>query len=431
MKRKAMQELQAWKTSETRKPLLIQGARQTGKSYTMLEFGQQAYRNMVYVNLEESLTAQKIFEEDLNPKRIVRELSAYYAQTILPHETLIIMDEIQSCERALTSLKYFCEQANEYHVMAAGSLLGVALKREAYSFPVGKVDFMTMHPLDFEEFLWACDQTTMADLIRESYEACKEFSLHEQAIQLYQTYLMVGGMPASVLEYQRSRDLRYVRVIQNNLNDSYIADMAKYASPTETKRIMAAWNSIPAQLTKENHKFQYKVIGKNARASEYKDAVDWMVSAGIVNACILTKEGKLPLKANEDPDSYKLYMVDTGLLCSKMDIPEHVFLSSMTVFDGFKGLLTENYICQVLRANGIHSNYWTKQAQAELDFVYQDQEGWIIPVEVKANRHGKATSLMKFMKQYDCAYGIRFSAKNFGFEHQIKSIPLYAAFCVR
>lgn len=430
MERKIVKKLLSWKESKKRMPLLIYGARQVGKTYTALTFGKKYYRNTVYFNMEESTEITAIFERDLNPERIVRELSAKCGQNIFKEDTLIIFDEIQTCERALTSLKYFCEEAPEYHIIAAGSLLGVALNREKYSFPVGKVDMLTLYPLDFEEFLWATGNKEICDLIREAYEEFTPLALHDTAMDLYKTYLVVGGMPRAVTEYVDTKDFDFVKVAQKTLNDSYIADMAKYASPQETTKIMAAWASVPAQLAKENQKFQYKVIKSGARAYEYETPLEWLRCAGIINRCTRVAEGKMPLSAYADNNSFKVYMVDTGLLCSKFDIAANIVINSPHSFDGFKGALAENYIMQVLVSNGIYPYYWSNPGKAELDFVFQDKEGNIIPLEVKSADNVRAKSLRTFISLYEPPYSIRVSAKNFGFENNIKSIPLYALFCL-
>ena len=430
MERKIEKYLIKWKSSSRRMPLLINGARQVGKTYSALTFGKAHYRNTVYFNMEDSTEITAIFERDLNPERIVRELSAKIGQSIFKKETLIIFDEIQSCERALTALKYFCEEAPEYHIIAAGSLLGVALNREKYSFPVGKVDMITLYPLDFEEFLWATDHTEIINLIRESFEAFAPLSIHETAMDLYKSYLVVGGMPRSVSEYIETKDFDFVMVAQKTLNDSYVADMAKYATPHETTKIMSAWSSVPAQLAKENHKFQYKIIKFGARAYEYEIPLDWLKAAGIINKCIHIHEGRMPLSAYADNSLFKLYMADTGLLCSKFDIRANIILDNPVSFYGFKGALLENYVMQALVTNGFTPYYWSSPGKAELDFVFQDRQGNIIPLEVKSAENVKAKSLKLFMSLYKPPYGIRVSAKNFGFENNIKSIPLYGVFCL-
>ncbi|MCL1916853.1 MAG: AAA family ATPase [Peptococcaceae bacterium] len=429
MERKIAKKLLAWKDASNRQPLLLQGARQVGKTHALLSFGRENYKNVAYFSMEESQKVPIIFERDLNPERIIKELAAHNSQTILPEDTLIIFDEIQACEQALTSLKYFAERAPQYHIIAAGSLLGVAVKREKFSFPVGKVDMLYLYPMDFEEFLWAIGQERLCALIRESYEEFMPMSLHDTAMDLYKTYLVIGGMPRVVQEYANKRDFDFVVALQRTLNDSYIADMAKYATPQETTRIMAAWASVPAQLAKENRKFQYKVIRSGARAKDYEVALDWLKAAGMINKCIHVTEGKLPLSGYAENESFKVYMVDTGLLCSKLDIVSTVVIHTPHSFDGFKGALAENYICQALVANGITPYYWSSQGKAEVDFVFQDRQGNIIPLEAKSTDNVRSKSLRSYRDIYKPLYSIRVSAKNFGFENGIKSIPLYALFC--
>lgn len=431
MERKIVKKLINWKQSSNRMPLLINGARQVGKTHTALTFGKQHYKNTVYFNMEDSTEISAIFERDFDPERIIRELSVKCGQSIFKGDTLIIFDEIQACERALTSLKYFYEKAPDYHIVAAGSLFGVALKREKYSFPVGKVDMMTLYPLDFEEFLWATGNESLCELIKESYQDFTPLSLHDTAMDLYKTYLVVGGMPRVVQEYVDTKDFDFIIAAQKTLNDSYIADMAKYASLQETTKIMAAWSSVPAQLAKENQKFQYKVIKSGARAYEYETPLEWLKAAGIINRCIRIKEGKMPLSAYADNNSFKVYMMDTGLLCSKFDIAANVVINSPHSFDGFKGALAENYIMQALVANGIKPYYWSSPGKAELDFVFQDRQGNIIPLEGKSADNVRSKSLRMFILAYSPEYAIHVSAKNFGFENNIKSIPLYALFCLK
>jgi len=431
MERLIVKKLIEWKENPRRMPLIINGARQVGKTYTALTFGKQYYKNTAYFNLEDSTEITAIFERDLNPERIVRELAANSGQSILKGDTLIIFDEIQASERALTSLKYFCENAPEYHIIAAGSLLGVALNREKYSFPVGKVNLLTMYPLDFEEFLLATGNEKLCALIKESFSDFSPLSLHGTAMDLYKTYLFVGGMPGVVSEYVETKDFNFVVATQKSLNDSYIADMAKYASPQETTKIMAAWSSIPSQLAKENRKFQYKVIKSGARAYEFKTSLDWLKSAGVINKCVRVTEGKMPLSVYADNNSFKVYMMDTGLLCSKFGISASAVINGSQCFNSFKGALAENYIMQSLIVNGFDPYYWGTPGKAELDFVFQDRDGEIVPLEAKSADNVRSKSLMTFISVYHPIYSIRVSSKNFGYENNIKSIPLYALFCLK
>ena len=430
MERKIENTILNWKNSSKRMPLIIKGARQIGKTYTALMIGKKYYKNTVYFNMEDSQELVSIFEKDFDTERIITELSIRSGESIFKNETLIIFDEIQACERALLSLKYFCEKAPEYHIIAAGSLLGVALNREKYSFPVGKVDMITMYPMDFEEFLWALNQHDLADAIREHYQSNEMFSLHDTAMMYYKTYLLVGGMPRAVLDYIETKDYNFVTASQKSLNDSYIADMAKYATPNETTKIMNAYNSIPAQLSKENKKFQYKVIKSGARAYEYETPIEWLNASGVINKCVKIREGKMPLSVFVENESFKIYMADTGILCSKFSVPAKMILTETNAFDGFKGALTENYVAASLKTNGYDLYYWEANGKAELDFVIQSAEGDIIPVEVKAADNVRAKSLGVFMKKYDIQKAIRISSKNFGFENHIKSVPLYAVFAI-
>ena len=430
MERKIVKSLETWKKSKHRQPLILHGARQVGKTYTALSFGKDYYKNTVYLNLEDSIENTKIFDRDLEPERIIREISAKFGQTIFKGDTLIIFDEIQACERALTSLKYFCEKAPEYHIIAAGSLLGVAVNREKHSFPVGKVEMMNLYPLDFEEFLLAAGRKQMVELVRDSFSNNEPLAFHDTLMDLYGTYLVTGGMPAAVLEYFDKQDFNFVMAVQKNIIDAYIADMAKYAAPNETTRIMAAFNSIPAQLAKENKKFQYKVIKTGARKYEYETPLDWLKASGIIIKCPKVNQGKIPLAAYTDFSSFKVYMTDTGLLCARFGIPFNVILAGTQSFEGFKGALAENYAASALVTNGYTPYYWESKGKAELDFVIQDKNGNIIPIEVKSAANVRSKSLNQFVTKYSPPYSIRISSKNFGFENGIKSVPLYAVFCV-
>ncbi len=430
MERKMSNSLLKWKNSKDRMPLILYGARQVGKTYTILSFGKQNYKNVAYINFEDNQEIIKIFEQDLNIERIIRELSVKLGITIFKEDTLIFFDEIQACERALTSLKYFCENAPEYHIVAAGSLLGIAINRKRYSFPVGKVKMLTLYPLDFEEFLWALGKKDLANMIRKNFETCTEFSLHSYANELYRLYLSIGGMPKAIMEYLDKNDMDFVTATKKDINNSYIADMAKYASPTETTKIMAVYNVISAQLAKENKKFQYRLIKSGARAYEYETAINWLNASGIIIKCTKIKEGKLPLTAFIEPESFKIYMTDVGLLCTKFDIPVNKVLIETDDLNNFKGALVENYICACIAQCNLTPYYWESDGKAELDFVVQTKQGDIIPIEVKSGEHTRSKSLITFTKKYNIPYSIRFSTKNFAFENNIKCLPLYSAFCL-
>jgi predicted AAA+ superfamily ATPase len=430
MERKISQKLLDWKNSPDRMPLIVTGARQVGKTYSLLEFGKKCYQNVVYLNFENNTALGAVFERDLNPARIVRELSVISGESILERNTLLIFDEIQVCERALTSLKYFCEDAPDYHIAAAGSLLGVTLNRSRFSFPVGKINKIMLYPFDFEEFLLALDKQNGLTMIRECFENNSPFPAHNEYMDLYRTFLLVGGMPFVVRDYLKNRDFTSVYNLQKTINDAYISDMVKYAQATETNKILAAFNSIPAQLAKENHKFQYKFIKTGARAQDFEHSLDWLQTAGIVRKCVKVTGGLFPLELFAHHNSFKIYLLDTGLLSSKYNLAPNIVLSDLSNFNNIKGALAENYVFSALNTGGYTPFYWESDGKAEVDFLIQTREGKIIPVEVKSSEHNRSKSLLQYVNNYKPDYSIRISAKNFGLENGIKSVPLYAAFCI-
>ena len=406
------------------------GARQVGKTYSIISFGKNNYADYAYFNFEANEELKSIFDRNLEPSRIVLELGAVLGKRISGH-TLIIFDEIQAAPKALTSLKYFYEQAPEYHIIAAGSLLGVALERENYSFPVGKVNSINMYPMDFYEFLMATENEALADIIEAGYRDDTPLSeqLHSRALELYRAYLVVGGMPEVVREYVETNDYRMVRVKQAEIINNYTADMAKYATKNEAVRHVATYNSIPSQLARENKKFQYRLIGSNARSREYEGSIDWLYKAGVVLKCEKVNEGKVPLEFYKDITSFKIYFSDVGLLAAKAMIPVETILSDINFGGEAKGAVTENYLAVQLACREHNLYYWESNSTAELDFVIMYGNG-ILPIECKANVHVRAKSLEIFKKKYDIAQSVRVSAKNFGMENGIKSVPLYAAWCI-
>ena len=430
MKRLIEQRLYEWKNSLNRKPLLIYGARQIGKTYSMLTFGKEHYANVVYCNFESTMDLHAIFERNLDPERIVSAISAMYNTEITKGNTLIIFDEIQACERALTSLKYFQEQANDYHVIAAGSLLGLSINRGLYSFPVGKVDMLTMYPLTFEEFLLATGNEQLVSLIQEAYVKYSPVALHEKAMDLYRTYLVVGGYPAAVQKYLDTGSFNAVRAEQSSISNAYIVDMAKYATPSEMIKSIEVYNSLLSQLSKENTKFQYSVIGSKARAKDYEMSIAWLKSANVVLHCQRTSEGKYPLSLYEDRSSFKIYYSDVGLLTMRMSIAPNAILQPYNLSDKMRGMMAENFVAEQLAANGFSLYYWTSGNSAEVDFVIQ-QDSYSIPIEVKSSDNVKAKSLQTYIKKYSPKYSIRISSKHFGNENGIRSIPLYAIFCLK
>lgn len=430
MKRRIEAGLLNWKNQKDRKPLIVYGARQVGKTYSIISFGKNNYADYAYFNFEANEELKSIFDRNLEPSRIVLELGAVLGRRISEH-TLIIFDEIQAAPKALTSLKYFYEQAPEYHIIAAGSLLGVALERENYSFPVGKVNSINMYPMDFYEFLMATENEALADIIEAGYRDDTPLSeqLHSRALELYRAYLVVGGMPEVVREYVETNDYRMVRVKQAEIINNYTADMAKYATKNEAVRHVATYNSIPSQLARENKKFQYRLIGSNARSREYEGSIDWLYKAGVVLKCEKVNEGKVPLEFYKDITSFKIYFSDVGLLAAKAMIPVETILSDINFGGEAKGAVTENYLAVQLACREHNLYYWESNSTAELDFVIMYGNG-ILPIECKANVHVRAKSLEIFKKKYDIAQSMRVSAKNFGMENGIKSVPLYAAWCI-
>lgn len=429
MKRKIYAGLVKWKNKSDRMPLIVNGARQVGKSYILQEFGKREFDNCVVVNLETDKALAGKFEENITPFPIIQYLESVYYQRIIPGKTLIVLDEVQACERALTSLKYFCEQAPEYHIIAAGSLLGVAVNRKKYSFPVGKVDEMTLFPMDFEEFLWASDRERFAGLIREHYDSNEPLDIHSTVMDFYSKYLITGGMPAAIREFVGAGSFVAVADIQNRILNEYIADMSKYAEPATSVKIRACYESIPTQLAKENHKFQYNIIRKGGTATLFGESIEWLKYAGVVLKCRKITHGAMPVKVYVDLSDFKLYMSDVGMLVMQSGMAAQAILSPLETGNPFIGAIAENYVAQAFAANRIPLFYWKNDNTAEVDFVIQKGLD-VIPIEVKAGVRVRSKSLGIFMEKYKCPYSIRISKKNFGFENGIKSIPLYAVFCI-
>ncbi len=429
MKRKIYDKLVEWKHKTDRKPLIVNGARQVGKSFILQEFGKQEFENYVMVNLETDKALARKFEESITPLPIIQYLESAQSQRIIPGKTLIILDEIQASEEALTSLKYFCEQAPDYHIAAAGSLLGVAINRKKYSFPVGKVDELTLFPMDFEEFLWALGRENFAALIRQHFESNEPLDVHSMALDFYNNYLIVGGMPAAVNEFIASKSFVAVADIQNRILNEYIADMAKYAEPTTSVKIRACYESIPAQLAKENRKFQYRVVQRGGSSTIFGESIEWLKYAGVILKCQKTTQGTMPIKVHIDLSDFKLYLSDVGMLTMQSGIATQAILSPIDTENTFMGAVAENYVAQALATNKIPLLYWKNENTAEVDFVIQ-KGAEVIPIEVKSGLRVRSKSIGIFMNTYHCPYAIRLSKKNFGFENNIKSVPLYAAFCL-
>jgi predicted AAA+ superfamily ATPase len=430
MRRKVIEKLLNWKArKQDRMPILINGARQVGKTYAIMEFGREYYKNLVYINFELEAGIIPYFEGSISPEKIIKTLERYYRTAIIPEETLIVFDEIQACERALTSLKYFTEIAPEYHVIAAGSLLGVAINRNKFSFPVGKVFIENMFPLDFEEFLWSKGKDLLSEQIRFHYNDNSQMPeiLHREAMEEYFHYQITGGMPAVVkIHISQNPDLTE-KEIKDLIISAYISDMAKYSSSSESLKIRGAYDSIPVQLAKENKKFQYKLIKSGARASLFGESIEWLTNSGVVLKCKKCEHGYMPPSAYQDLSSFKLYMNDVGLLASKVGMT----LQSIGTNENkqFSGVVTENYVACSLVASGNELMYWESNGIAEVDFLII-KDGRVIPVEVKAGENTKSKSLMVYKEKYKPSYAIRISSKNFGFENNIKSVLLYSVFAI-
>ncbi|MDO4677851.1 MAG: ATP-binding protein [Blautia sp.] len=431
MYRKIMSYLKEWKENEHRKPLILQGARQVGKTYSILEFGRTCYENVAYFNFETNPKLNETFEENISPDYLIPILSHIAGQTIVKEKTLIVFDEVQLCEWALTSLKYFCEDAPDYHIIVAGSLLGVAVNRAKFSFPVGKVDMKTLYPMDMEEFLVACGESVLVEQIKKCFAEDKPLpsALHDAAMQLYRQYLIIGGMPECVMQFIETKDYILVRHTQDTILASYLNDMSKYNNVNEIKKTRLAYDNITVQLSKKNTRFQYKLIKKGGRASEFENAIEWLCLSGIVSQVYKVEQIRKPLENYRDIDAFKIYVSDMGLLCAKKDLAPNDILYMVEELDDFKGGMAENYVDVQLTINGYKTYYWQSERGAEIDFVIQ-RNGQLIPIEVKSADNTRAKSLKVYMDTYKPAYAIKLSAKNFGLEDNKKIVPLYAAFCI-
>ena len=431
MYRKIMDFLETWKKSKHRKPLILQGARQVGKTYTILEFGRKQYENVAYFNFETNQKLNDTFKENISPNYLIPILSRIAGQTIIKEKTLIVFDEIQLCERALSSLKYFYEDAPDYHIIVAGSLLGVAVNRSKFSFPVGKVDMKTMYPVDMEEFMIAMGEDTLVKQIKKCFETNSPLpsALHDLAMQLYRQYLIVGGMPESVRQFIETKDYILIRNIQDSILANYLNDMSKYNILNEIKKTRLVYDNITIQLSKKNTRFHYKLIKKGARASQFENAIEWLCLTGITSKVYQVEQVKKPLENYRNIDAFKIYVSDLGLLSAKKDLDPKDVLYMGEELNDFKGGMTENYVNIQLSINGYKTYYWESKRGAEIDFIIQ-RDGKLIPIEVKSADNTKAKSLRVYMDTYKPPYAIKLSTKNFAFEDNKKIVPLYATFCI-
>ena len=420
-----MEQLYSWKKNKNRKPLIIRGARQVGKTWLMKEFGEKAYEKTVYINFDNNRQMEELFATDLNIERIIIGLELYGGYKIDPMNTLLIFDEIQEVPRALTSLKYFNENAPEYQIMCAGSLLGVAL-HPGTSFPVGKVEFLELYPLSFNEFMRGMGKERFADLM-ESPDYSMINTFRKEYEQLLKYYYFVGGMPEAVLRFAENKDFKEVRKIQQGILAAYEQDFSKHAPNEVVPRIRMIWNSISSQLTKENKKFVYGLVKEGSRAKDYEIALLWLVDCGLVHKVHRVTKPGLPLKAYEDLKAFKLFVLDVGLLSCMVKIDETVLLDGNDLFKEFKGALTEQYVLQQMKTlNNIETYYWTNdRASAEVDFLINIGMQ-VIPLEVKAETNLKAKSLKTYCEKFHPTIAIRTSLSQYKREDWLLNLPLWA-----
>lgn len=425
--RNIINELAKWKESSDRKPLILLGARQVGKTYILKHFGAAYYKNTVYINCDKNEKVKNLFIEDYDIERIILNIGAVAKEKIIPGETLIILDEIQELKRGLSSLKYFCEDAPEYHICTAGSLLGIAM-HYGESFPVGKVDMIKMFPMTFDEFIRAKGYDMMADiLLKKDWNTIK--GLHDTLNQLLREYYFVGGMPSVVSKFINSNDANAVRNVQRNILSAYSQDMSKHTKTSAIKRINQVWNSLPSQLAKENKKFIYGAVRKGGRAKDFELAIQWLIDAGLVHRTARVSKASMPLKFYEDFNAFKLYLLDVGLLGALVNTPPAVLLMPNNMEEG-KGMFTENYVCTQLAASVDHSIFYYNRtadnSNLEIDFIIQ-QENKIVPIEVKAEENLRSKSLKTFLQNNTEMHGVRFSMSPYREQERMTNVPLYGA----
>ncbi len=429
MYRKIEKDLLEWKKN-FKMPLMLIGARQTGKTYILEEFCKTNFENYIYINLEKEEDIREIFDATLNPEKIIEKIQILRKVNFNPNNTIIFFDEIQTSERAITSLKYFCESDKPYKIVTAGSLLGVKINRFKSSFPVGKVVIKYLFPMDFEEYLMALGEDMLIEEIRKHYNSNEKVldSIHEKALDLYKKYLILGGMP-KVIENFIENNLNISNVdfeLQDYIITNYLADMNKYTDNTESIKNSKIYNAIPKELARENNNFKYSIVDKDARKIRYESSLDWLLASNMILKCDLTEKNESPLKAFVNNDKFKIYLSDTGLLRSLSNIDYTEILLDKN--EMYKGVLTENYVACELYTK-FRELYYYIFSKYEIDFLIKIN-GDIIPIEVKSGRRTNSKSLNEYIKKYNPKYSIRISAKNFGFENNIKSIPLYAVFCI-
>lgn len=433
MKRKIYKDLLNWKENSINIPLMIIGARQIGKTYIIQEFCKNEFENYIYINLLDNPQIVDLFEQTIPTEEKFTKMQWILNKNIDLEKTIIFFDEIQLSEKLISNLKYFCESDKPFKIICAGSLLGVKINRFHSSFPVGKVKMEYMYPMDFEEFLMATSSQGLIDEIYKCYNEVTPMTnaLHEKLLNLYRLYLCVGGMPQAVQNIVdvNQNIFNFDKTIVKNIIESYLNDMNQYIfNNTEKSRIEAIYKSIPSQLGNVSNKFQYSKINSNARSRDYETALQWLISSTMIYKCNLLKTIQIPPKAYADEEYFKLYISDVGLLTSLLEIQYNDILLDNKFL--YKGNIAENYVAEQLVKNGVSLYYWKSNSDAEIDFILYNEDG-LIPIEVKASDNITSKSLNSYIKKYNPKYSIRISSKNFGFENNIKSVPLYAAFLIK
>lgn len=422
MKRNLYQNLLEWKSSHRRKPLLIQGARQVGKTWLINEFGKKEYKEYIYLNFEQTPNLKTLFINELSPQKIIENIGLLLSKKVNSDNTLICFDEIQNCQEALSSLKYFQEQAPEYHLIAAGSLLGVSLGKTS-SFPVGKVNFLTLYPLSFSEYLEAIGEQLLVEkgaLLQTLPEV-----LHEKMLELLKIYFFLGGMPEVVRDYIENQDIKAARQIQNDILKAYQQDFSKYSNPSQTLKVTEIWQSVPFQLAKENKKFTYSEVKNNARAAAYEQSIEWLKNAGLIHVVPQIRAAKLPISGYADYSKFKIYILDTGLLGALLNLSSNIILKPNELFLEYNGAFVENYTClELIKTLEQDIFYWSSEREAEVDFVFQ-WENDIYPLEVKSGLNRNTKSLRIYADKFQPKLLLRTSPRNFIQNDDFINIPLY------
>ena len=430
MKRTLYYYLLEWKSSKNRKPLLLQGARQVGKTYLINRFGENEYSNYVYLNFEQNPDLKTLFAGNLSPENIINNISLLKGRKIIPKDTLLFFDEIQAAPEAITSLKYFYEQAPEFHIISAGSLLGVSVGKQS-SFPVGKVNFMTMYPMSFLEYLNAFGEELLAEnLINIKKPESLPGLLHEKLLNHLKMYLFLGGMPEVLQSYITERDIALARKIQVDILEAYQRDFSKYTDGSQAIKTYELWQSIPYQLSKENKKFKYSDVRKKARASTFEQTIEWLKKAGLIHLAYNISVPKIPISGYTDYSKFKVYILDTGLLGAMLKLPSDIIIKSNELFSEYNGAFIENYIAQEILVRGSSELfYWTSRSEAEVDFILQLKDK-IYPVEVKSGSSKNIKSLRSYADKYKPEIIFRTSPRNFIKDKDFINVPLYVAFSI-